>query len=192
MARDSSGTKNEPQYAGTGAPADAADLTEVAAFAAFTGNRKIGPTTGTATGPGGANTGRTTSTGADVWEGLMWRDTTDGKVYEYRSGAWVKVQNAPFAIEANTVNVSVTTTGGTWLATVTFTTGTFTQAPIVTATLQTSPGIGRKLEVQVAGISTTGCQIVVSTGDGGTASAQTAIVGWTAIQMSASTAAGAA
>lgn len=89
MARDSSGTKNQPQYAGTGAPADAADLSELGNFAAFVGNRKVGPATGTATGPGNANTGRTTSSGSDVWEGLEWHDTTDGGTYKYISGNWV-------------------------------------------------------------------------------------------------------
>lgn len=192
MARDSSGTKNEPQYAGTGAPADAADLSEVASFAAFTGNRKVGPTTGTATGPGGANTGRTTSTGADVWEGLMWRDTTDGKVYEYRSGAWVKVQTGPFAIETSVTNVTIGATGATWIVNVSFTSGTFTQAPIVQATHQSAAGVARKLNAQATAITTSGFQLVVSTGDGTNPGAQTASVGWLAIQMTSAAAAGAA
>lgn len=85
MARDSSGAKNQPQYAGTGAPADSADLSEIANYAAQVGNRKAGPTTHTT-----PSLGRTTSTGADVWEGLEWEDTTDGFTYKYRSGAWVR------------------------------------------------------------------------------------------------------
>ncbi|MFF9565722.1 hypothetical protein ACF1AJ_20405 [Leifsonia sp. NPDC014704] len=91
MARDNSGLKNEPEYLGTGVPADAADLTELGKYAAFTGNRKVGPAVGTATGPGGSNTGRTTSTGKDVWEGLEWEDTTDGFTYKYRGGSWVRI-----------------------------------------------------------------------------------------------------
>lgn len=71
--------KNEPQYAGTGAPADAADLTEVAAYAALVGNRKVGTTAQ-----------RTATTGtAEAWDGLLWGDTTDGFEYKYKSGAWV-------------------------------------------------------------------------------------------------------
>jgi hypothetical protein len=85
MARDSSGPHNEPQYAGTGVPADAADLSEIATYAAAVGNRKIGPTTS-----GTPALGRTTATGADVWEGLEWQDTTDGFTYVSKSGGWVK------------------------------------------------------------------------------------------------------
>jgi hypothetical protein len=88
MARDTSGSQNQPQYAGTGVPADAADLSELGNYAAFVGNKKVGPTTGTATGPGNANTGRTTSTGADVWEGLDWWDTTLKRLFRYTSSAW--------------------------------------------------------------------------------------------------------
>lgn len=84
MARDSSGSQNQPQYSGAGGPADAADLSEIANYAAIVGNRKVGPTTHAT-----PNLGRTTSTGSDVWEGLMWRDTTDGFTYEYKSGGWV-------------------------------------------------------------------------------------------------------
>lgn len=80
MARDTSGPKNEPQYSGTGASADAADLTEVGAYAATVGNRKLGPTTA-----------RNTAAGADVWEGLLWGDTTDKTDYRYTSGAWVRM-----------------------------------------------------------------------------------------------------
>jgi len=77
MARDSSGTKNQPQYAGTGAPADAADMSEIANYAALVGNRKIGP-----------SSARTTATGADVWEGLEWWDTTLNTVFVMQSGTW--------------------------------------------------------------------------------------------------------
>lgn len=90
MARDSSGPKNVPVYSGTGVPADSADLTELGAVAGFLGNRKVGPATGTPTGPGGSNTGRNTSTGADVWDGLEWYDTTDKGVYEYVGSGWTR------------------------------------------------------------------------------------------------------
>ena len=42
MARNSSGSKNQPHYSSSGAPDDAADLTEVADYAAAVGNRKAG------------------------------------------------------------------------------------------------------------------------------------------------------
>lgn len=80
MARDSSGTQNQPQYSATGASADATDLSEVANFAALVGNRKVGTTSQ-----------RTTAAGADVWEGLLWADTTTGIEYRYTAGAWVAV-----------------------------------------------------------------------------------------------------
>jgi hypothetical protein len=79
MSRDTSGPKNEPQYAGTGAPADAADLSEIATYAALVGNRKTGTT---------AQRNAATGTSA-AWEGLLWGDTTDGYEYRYTSGAWV-------------------------------------------------------------------------------------------------------
>lgn len=77
MAHDSLGTQNQPQYAGTGAPADAADLSEISNYAALVGNRKTG-----------ATSLRNAASGANVWEGLIWGDTTDGFDYRYTSGAW--------------------------------------------------------------------------------------------------------
>lgn len=103
MARDTSGPKNEPQYNGSGVPADAADMTEIAAYAAFVGNMKAGPTTGTATGPGGANTGRTTSSGADVWEGLEWWDTSLKQKFRYTNGGWVPVYSGTNLITPSSV-----------------------------------------------------------------------------------------
>lgn len=79
MARDSTGEKGQPQYAGSGVPQDAADLTEVAAYAALVGNRKVGPT---------ADRNQALADG-DVWDGLEWYDTTDGGLYLLQSGSWV-------------------------------------------------------------------------------------------------------
>jgi hypothetical protein len=87
MSRDTSGPKNEPQYAGTGAPADAADLSEVATYAALVGNRKVGTT---------IQRNAATST-TSAWEGLLWGDTTDGLEYRYTSAAWVNV-TGPFPL----------------------------------------------------------------------------------------------
>jgi hypothetical protein len=100
MARDSSGPKNEPQYAGTGAPSDAADLSEVATYAANVGNRKVGTTTT-----------RTGLSGADVWEGLDFWDTTLNALFRYRSGAWTQVYSGtnliiPTSVSGGTVNAA--------------------------------------------------------------------------------------
>jgi hypothetical protein len=79
MAADSHGDKNEPQYAGSGVPQDAADLTEVAAYAAKVGNRKVGTVDL-----------RNAAIGtAEAWEGLEWYDLTDGNIYLYVGGGWV-------------------------------------------------------------------------------------------------------
>lgn len=84
MARDSSGAQNQPQYAGTGAPADAADLTEVATYAALVGNIKVGTTTQ-----------MNALTGADRWTGLLFSNTTDGAVYRYDGAGWNVIADVP-------------------------------------------------------------------------------------------------
>lgn len=84
--RDSSGAKNQPQYAGTGVPADAADLSELGNYAAYVGNRKVGPTSNATT----PSLGRTTATGADVWDGLEWFDTDLWVPFVRKGGAWVR------------------------------------------------------------------------------------------------------
>ncbi|TAJ46367.1 MAG: hypothetical protein EPO52_17695 [Herbiconiux sp.] len=77
MARDGSGSKNEPTYTGSGAPADAADLTEIAAYAAKVGNRKAGTAAD-----------RAALSGADRWVGLEFEESDTGAVYLYTSGGW--------------------------------------------------------------------------------------------------------
>ena len=79
MAHDSLGAKNQPQYSGSGVPADAADLSEIANYAAAIGNRKAD-----------ASTVRTGLTGADVWPGLQFYETDTALTYVYVSGTgWV-------------------------------------------------------------------------------------------------------
>lgn len=99
MARDSSGTHNQPHYAGTGAPADAADMTEIADYAATVGNSKTGTTTA-----------MNALAGADVWEGLIFGNTTDGFVYKYTSGAFVNIQSLG---DTGTVTPTL---GNSWVA----------------------------------------------------------------------------
>lgn len=78
MAQDSYGAKNAPQYAGTGAPADAADLTQISNYAAKLGNRREGTTTE-----------RNNATGLDLWAGLQWYDTTLKQTFVYSGSGWV-------------------------------------------------------------------------------------------------------
>lgn len=78
MARDSSGTKNQPLYTGAGAPSTAADQSEISNYAANVGNRKAGL--------GGST--RTSLTGADVWVGLEYYETDTGYTYTYTATGW--------------------------------------------------------------------------------------------------------
>ena len=75
--RDSSGTHNQPQYSGTGAPSDAADLSEVATFATLVGNSKSGTTAQL-----------TSLTGADLWAGLIFSNTDDNSFSVSDGSAW--------------------------------------------------------------------------------------------------------
>jgi hypothetical protein len=78
MASDSKGPKNEPEFAGGGAPQDAADLTEVAKYAALLGNHREG------------TTAERQNLGPDErWKGLFWSDTETGLVLFYTGAAWV-------------------------------------------------------------------------------------------------------
>jgi hypothetical protein len=107
MARDSSGTKNQPQYAGTGAPSDAADLSEVANYAAAVGNRKSG-----------TNSVRLGLTGADVWDGLEFYETDTKLLYVYASTTWLLFTALvpPIARVSRAGAFSTSATGGTYLA----------------------------------------------------------------------------
>lgn len=82
--QDSYGTQNQPQYADTGAPADAADLSQVANYAAKVGNRKVG-----------LASARTGLTGADLWDGLEFFETDSGSTYEYHNSGWVFSHQLP-------------------------------------------------------------------------------------------------
>lgn len=78
MARDSSGPKNEPRYDALGQPADAADLTELGAYAALVGNRKAL-----------TSSARSSLSGSDVWDGLEVFETDTGLVQQRHKGVWV-------------------------------------------------------------------------------------------------------
>jgi len=90
MAVDTWGAKNQPQFLDAGAPDIAVDPNAVADYAAKVGNRRVGTTAE-----------RTAAAGADLWEGLIWHDTTDGIEYKRLSGAWV-----PWVSDSGWINVA--------------------------------------------------------------------------------------
>ncbi|QKS21001.1 hypothetical protein HUN58_14690 [Curtobacterium sp. Csp1] len=79
MAADDHGPKGNGIYSAAGGSDDGADLTEIAAYAATVGNRKVGSTAQ-------RNAAVTEENG--TWEGLIWGDTTDGNEYRFTSGSW--------------------------------------------------------------------------------------------------------
>lgn len=85
MARDSTGPRGEPQYAGSGVPQDAADLSEVAAFAASVGTRLVGTTA--------ERTDALSDPDIVLFEGVEWRDTTQKRTYVFEGGAWALHEN---------------------------------------------------------------------------------------------------
>jgi hypothetical protein len=103
MAHDSLGTKNQPQYSATGASSQAADLSEVANYAANIGNRRVD-----------TSTVRTGLTGADVWEGLEFEETDTGYVYTYHTtGGWI-LTRAGIGGSVKRSSTPVTLTGPGW------------------------------------------------------------------------------
>lgn len=107
MARDTSGAKNQPQFSSGGVSSQAADLSEVANYAAYNGNRKVD--TSTVRGP---------LAGADLWEGLQFRETDNPSgaylTYEVVGGSWVLVGVNPtpaLRVRANTSPAQSTSSG---------------------------------------------------------------------------------
>jgi hypothetical protein len=78
-ADDIPGSKNQPRFLATGAPETAVDLNTIGDYAAKVGNRKVGTTAE-----------RNAATGKDVWEGLLWGDTSEGREYRRTGGSWVR------------------------------------------------------------------------------------------------------
>lgn len=79
MASQGTGDKGQPTYDSNYPPSDAADLTEVAQYAADVGNARVGSTSE-----------RTAfSNNGNATEGLAWRDTTLKRTFYWESGAWV-------------------------------------------------------------------------------------------------------
>lgn len=105
MAAETYGTKGEPQFASSGAPAIDVDPTQVAVYAGTVGNHIVGTSTqrtaNVVPGP----------SGKPVWEGCLWDDTTDSITYKYISGSWVSWVT-PFTtgtIAAHNTNFNVST-----------------------------------------------------------------------------------
>lgn len=71
------GSHNQPQFLTNGAPELGVDENLVADYAAKVGNRRVGTTAE-----------RVAATGKDVWDGLVWGDTTDGLEYKYHGSQW--------------------------------------------------------------------------------------------------------
>jgi hypothetical protein len=114
MAADSYGPKNEPNFSSDGAPSDAADLTQIAEYAANVGNRKAG-----------LNSVRIALTGADMWEGLEFLETDTGQTFRVIGGAWQAVgvrlkgvtpyTSGQWATTSNTVfSTTVAVVAGHW------------------------------------------------------------------------------
>ena len=82
MARDTSGDKNEPQYDPNGIPADAADLTEVAAYAALVGNSKVL-----------TNAERVALAGKDRWVGMTVYCPDTDVLWRYKAAGWSIMQS---------------------------------------------------------------------------------------------------
>lgn len=99
MARNSSGSKNQPHYATSGAPDDAADLTEVSDYAAANGNRKVG-----------LNADRLALSGADRWEGLEFYETDTRITWYYTADGW---KPRPIVLFRGPINAQQTGVSGT-------------------------------------------------------------------------------
>lgn len=94
----------------------------------------------------------------------------------------------PVRMAAGTIVVTLTAESFNFTA-ISFPASRFTVAPIVTCTLQTAPGGTAKFVARAISMTTTGALVYCYTGDS-TSVTGNAVVGWQAIQMTASTAAG--
>lgn len=92
-----------------------------------------------------------------------------------------------FAAGRATVNVNASDRG---VVAITFPNGRFTQAPIVTVSLQNAPGGSGSLNARAYNVTTAGCDLYVYTGNNATTTATGVSLGWHAVQMLDSAAAG--
>jgi|GEM_PF-4618468 len=73
------GPKGQPRFPANEAPDMGVDEEILADYAAKVGNRRVGTTAE-----------RNAATGSDLWEGLIWGDTTDKLEYRRTAGAWAR------------------------------------------------------------------------------------------------------
>lgn len=78
MARDGSGSHNEPTFLGTGGMATAADFNDIVAWAKTLANGRVGTAAA-----------RAALTGSDLWDGLAFFETDTSRLYYRVSSAWV-------------------------------------------------------------------------------------------------------
>jgi hypothetical protein len=86
----------------------------------------------------------------------------------------------PFAVATGSATITQTTSNAS--VSVTFPSGRFTAAPIVSTNQPTAAGVQQKLNNRAINITSTGCTLFTSTGDG-TTTASTHTVTYIAIQM---------
>lgn len=181
------GSKNQPQFLGTGAPATAADLNEIANYAALVGNVKVLDTTG-----------RTALSGNQRWPGLIVFDTTTSTLYIWDGAGWVRLMDLgafPFSMEQGSVACPAAGGGGVaggigWsaLIDVAFTPGRFSVAPHVKAVTvgpsgQITAGGAVIEQVTASGCKVRGLRV-------GSEPNNLFSVEWTAVQMQAGSAVG--
>ena len=184
-ASSTRGPKGQPRFPANEAPDLGVDEELVGDYAAKVGNRRVDTAVL-----------RENASGVDVWDGLMWGDTTDGNEYKYTSTGWKlwgsKAGAAPFAAAAGVANFSGV--GGSvnapiyWdnAVTVTFPAGRFTQPPIVTVTGRQTSGIVWPIistAPTVNGFTVQGVRV-------GSLTTSAMSFSWDAVQMTASSAAG--
>jgi hypothetical protein len=141
-------------------------------------------------------------------QGDLWYNTEDGNTYVWYTDVdgsqWVQLKSdatlsstlgtrvealegqapgtpgQPRAVATGSANISQT--GSNASVSVTFPSGRFTAAPIVSTNQPTAAGVQQKLNNRAINITSTGCTLFTSTGDG-TSTTSTHAVTYIAIQM---------
>lgn len=126
-------------------------------------------------------------------------ETTDLSAYVEKTGdtmtgnltvnARIVADHLPFAMAANTLTMSISAAANT-NASVTFPSGRFTAAPVVTAVMANAPGGSAKLVARAINSTSTGTSIYVYTGDSTTTTSSNFEIDWIAVQMTSSTGGG--
>jgi hypothetical protein len=95
----------------------------------------------------------------------------------------------PFAMAANTLTMSIVSAANT-NASVTFPSGRFTEAPVVTTVMANAPGGSQKLVARAINTSSTGTTVFVYSGDSTATNASNFEIDWIAVQMTSTSGAG--